>query len=79
MSYTPRTDAAKRSIPGFADEWVPRYISEELERELAEARAQRDTVANALQTAIINDPDSPSWKIKVANKALATVKGGTNE
>ena len=33
MSDTPRTDAAKRKIDGFADEWVPRYVSEELERE----------------------------------------------
>jgi len=36
---TPRTDAHARSMPGFADQWVPRYISEELERELAELAA----------------------------------------
>jgi len=34
---TPRTDAAARSIDGFADQWVPRYVSEELEKELKTA------------------------------------------
>ena len=37
MTNTPRTDAASRHIEGFADQWVPRYVSEELERELQEA------------------------------------------
>jgi len=31
--FTSRTNTAKRTIEGMADEWVPRYISEELERE----------------------------------------------
>jgi hypothetical protein len=44
------------------------------EREFAEARAQRDALVEAIKTAIINDHDSPSWKIKVAEKALAAVK-----
>lgn len=35
---TPITDKAKRKIDGFADEWVPRYVSEELERKLTVAR-----------------------------------------
>lgn len=35
---TPITDKAKRKIDGFADEWVPRYVSEELERHLTIAR-----------------------------------------
>jgi hypothetical protein len=35
---TPRTDKAKRPMIGHADEWVPRYICEELERELSAAR-----------------------------------------
>jgi len=39
---TPRTDAAARHIDGFADQWVPRYISEELERELREANDYAD-------------------------------------
>ena len=33
MSNTPKTDAAARHIDGFADQWVPRYVSEEIERE----------------------------------------------
>jgi hypothetical protein len=37
MSDTPKTDAAKRDIKEYADQWVPRYISEELERELRNA------------------------------------------
>lgn len=35
---TPETDAAKRKIEGFADEWVPRYVSEEMERRIAVCR-----------------------------------------
>jgi hypothetical protein len=42
MNDTPRTDSAARHIDGFADEWVPRYVSEELERELHEAHAYAD-------------------------------------
>jgi hypothetical protein len=34
MTKTPKTDKAKRKIDGYADEWVPCYVSEELEREL---------------------------------------------
>jgi hypothetical protein len=45
VSATPRTDAAKRKIDGFADEWVPRYITEELERE-------RDMLAGAARKVI---------------------------
>jgi hypothetical protein len=40
MMNTPRTDAAARHIDGF--QWVPRYISEELERELQEANDYAD-------------------------------------
>lgn len=32
-----RTDDEARYIDGFANQWVPRYVSEELERELVEA------------------------------------------
>lgn len=39
---TPRTDAAKQKITGYADEWVPRYVAEELERELNHARTLPD-------------------------------------
>lgn len=54
---TPITDAAARYIDGFADQWVPRYVSEETERELTtvtkerdEAREQRDRLAAVLQS-----------------------------
>ena len=36
MSDTPVTDKNKRQIDGFADEWVPRYVCEELERKLTD-------------------------------------------
>lgn len=39
---TPRTEAAARHIDGFADKWVPQYVSEELERELQEANDYAD-------------------------------------
>ena len=39
---TPRTEAAARHIDGFADKWVPQYVSEELERELKEANDYAD-------------------------------------
>ena len=40
VSATPQTDASKRKIAGMADEWVPRYVCEELERDLAAANEQ---------------------------------------
>jgi hypothetical protein len=42
MNDTPRTDANARYINGFADQWVPRYVSEELERELTQLERERD-------------------------------------
>lgn len=48
MSKTPRTDVAARYIEGFADQWVPRYVSEELERELKESREYVDKLAQGL-------------------------------
>ena len=42
MNKTPRTEAAARHIDGFADKWVPCYVSEELERELQEANDYAD-------------------------------------
>ena len=39
---TPITDAAARYIDGFADQWVPRYVSEETERELTIVTKERD-------------------------------------
>jgi hypothetical protein len=44
MKATPRTDAAKRVVAGMADEWVPRYISEELEREVNELLEKNEMI-----------------------------------
>ena len=44
MKATPRTDAAKRVVAGMADEWVPRYISEELEREINELLEKNEMI-----------------------------------
>lgn len=51
MSDTPITDSSKRLMNGYADEWVPRYISEELERERNQARKERDELKDALEIA----------------------------
>ena len=48
MSDTPITDAAKRYIDGFADEWVPRYVCEELERERDGWREAANGLASAI-------------------------------
>jgi hypothetical protein len=42
MSDTPVTDKNKRQIDGFADEWVPRYVCEELERKLTDMQKKHD-------------------------------------
>jgi hypothetical protein len=48
MSDTPITDAHARQMEGYADQWVPRHISEELERELAEIKKKREKVLDIL-------------------------------
>ena len=48
MSDTPRTDAAER-MAFYTEYMVPTDFSRELERELAEVREQRDTLANAIR------------------------------
>ena len=48
MSDTPRTDRHAKNMAGYADLWVPQYVCEELERELAEARSE----AGRLETLI---------------------------
>ncbi len=48
MSDTPITNTHARPMEGFADQWVPRYISEELERELADLREIFPKVLDAL-------------------------------
>ena len=56
MNNTPKTDAAARHIDGFADQWVPRYISEEIERECDAWKAAHDNQVKLKQ--IISDrPD----------------------
>jgi hypothetical protein len=48
MSDTPITDAHAHPMEGFADQWVPRHISEELERELAEIKKKHKKVLDIL-------------------------------
>lgn len=43
---------------------------------LAEVREQRDRLAEALEDILNDAPDSPLYKIKAAEAALAAVKGG---
>jgi hypothetical protein len=50
---TPKTTAAARHIDGFADQWVPRFISEEIEREMIGWREAAYALAEALP---------PSWE-----------------
>lgn len=49
QSETPVTDTAKRLIAGMADEWVPRYIAEELERDRNQGIAHRNDVRAAIE------------------------------
>lgn len=56
MSNTPKTDAAARHIDGFADQWVPRYVSEEIERERDAWKAAHDNQVK-LKQIISNRPD----------------------
>jgi hypothetical protein len=43
-----RPKQVEPTLQEIADTWVPRYVSEELERELATVTAQRDRLAEAL-------------------------------
>lgn len=71
---TPRTDRAKRPMDGFADEWVPRYISEELERE-------RNELLEALERFVDEVPSYGDIGIipvkQQARAAIAKAKGET--
>jgi hypothetical protein len=87
MSDTPRTDAiTRRAVDGTGCLTNPQALwdgLEQLERELAEARQQRDTLVDAAQ-AVVNRWDAPTWKelestaklISALRKAIAAVKGG---
>jgi len=73
MNDTPRTDANARYINGFADQWVPRYVSEDLERELKGAQAQRDRLAEALRKIANEDyRGNAPHSVFIARTALAT-------
>ena len=99
MSDTPRTDAETwrdemdhvdtdytfaQSVTVSAD------FARQLERELAEARKQRDTLAEALRKCVLwaecmsmrceRDRDNINWSyLNDAREALAAVKGGSHE
>ncbi len=71
----PRTDRAKRPMDGFADEWVPRYISEELERE-------RNELLEALEGLLENYKYNQGQGLGIgpitkAKTAIAKAKGKT--
>jgi hypothetical protein len=90
-STTPRTDANKHALAhleryGFENslddplaEWPT--LCEEIERELSEAREQRDTLADALrelcETLLKDKPRDITDLLNKAGKALAAAKGGT--
>ena len=85
MSDTPRTDEFWRTYRVPYTHGAEAF-ARQLERELAEARRQRDKLADAAQ-AVVDRWDAPTWKeleptAKLMNslrKALAAVKGGQYE
>jgi hypothetical protein len=90
MSDTPRTDAAAMPIDRIDTiasrpcNVVHEDVCRQLERELAEAREQRDTLAEALEMVATHtyadgqcdNGYSPQY---VAKQILATLKGGSND
>jgi len=85
VSDTPRTDAASRMA--FSGEYmVPIEDAQKLERELAEAKKLRDTLAEALASLLSGVKDGwfneGKWwhtGIEQAEQALAATKGGQHE
>jgi len=74
---TPRTDAVRFRV-GESDHWaVHEVYAKQLERELAEAREQRDRLAEACRWAQreLGKHTRPS----PIDKALAALKGGTSD
>lgn len=67
---TPITDRAKRPMDRFADEWVPRYICEELER-------QRNELLEALEDVMERLVDSNETD-EAAVKARAVISKAKN-
>jgi len=79
MSDTPRTDAESFSTV-YQGELVHADFARQLERELAEAREQRDTLAEACRK--IDDilPSGTTNSILIEFRAaLSAVKGGSHE
>jgi len=61
MIDTPRTETVSRHIDGFSDKWVPQYVSEDLERELNEARERLTAIEIVMRCALGGHPDSELW------------------
>jgi hypothetical protein len=78
MSDTPRTDAYyEKWQESWSREPINLDLCRQLERELAEMRQQRDTLAEALHD--VKQTSSSSRLRRVASESLAAVKGGSNE
>ena len=82
MSDTPRTDAMMAQYAHHLPDWLAERVyaplCRVLERELAEAIEQRDTLAEAL-IIIAYRIHSVDYCGEIAEKALAAVKGGSHE
>ena len=89
MSDTPRTSAAWNELnhndaTGYQMAVAMKIFAKQLERELAEARKQRDTLMEALRTAserFRNPKYGCMWDDAAddIDKTLAAVKGGSDE
>jgi ribulose 1,5-bisphosphate synthetase/thiazole synthase len=79
---TPETDAAEWGITPH-DMVVRSGLARKLERELAQAREQRDKLAEAVrelcETLLVKEPRDITDLLNKAGKALAAVKGGCHE
>lgn len=95
MSDTPRTDAIRtfQCSPHMPGGWVPAHKYEEIESELTTAIEQRDRLAVALDVClremldviyacneeIVDANDTFHQAIKLGQKTLDDVKGGSDE
>ena len=67
---TPTTDMHARTMPGYADRWVPRYVSEALER-------QRNELLFALEQLVAKDDQQEPFNgldMSEARKAIHSVR-----
>jgi hypothetical protein len=82
MSDTPRTDKETGKSMG-SDSIVYASFARQLERELTEAREQRDRLAEALRTLMFNSlryrMESYDASYQEAEAALAGMEGGSDE